>query len=558
MKAIHYKTLKYKILLVLTVLLISCNEFLEVVPKDRISDAVLWSDEIHADLFLNNVYAAIQGPFSTHDPAENCSDNSMNGVAGLPSQMIYAISAYTPSDIIRGWDWSVQSEWNYYDFIRRANVFIENVSENNTLSDEWKSERLAEARFLRAYFYSILFTHYGGVPIITKVLNYNTQGDEIFYPRSTAQETVQFIIDECEEIVNDLPLKTQAGRASRGAALALKGWIELYWASSLYNENNDTSRWAAAAETYKRIIDSEVYDLFPDYGDLFMEENNNNIEVIFDKPYLGGTPLGSSKEGLQGPAFSQEGILLSWGAINPTQELVDEYCMANGLPISHPESGYDPQNPYDNREKRFYQSIFYDGSEWLGETLIMKQGVGSPNATDLSSSNESTNTGYYTRKGMHSQYTASGHNALSSANFIIYRYAEILLGYAEAQNEAVGPDLSVYAAINQIRERSDLPPLETGMSQDDMRSAILRERRVELAFEEKRWYDLLRLKIAEDKLNIPSHAMVIERVGEEWVYNVVPAAGGDRIFHAEKNYVLPIPQSAIDRNPELTQNPNYN
>ena len=556
MKTIDYWIFKLGSLVALSIILYSCSDFLEVTPKDRISDAALWSNEIHADLFLNNVYAGIQGPFSTHYPGENWSDNSMNGVE-LTAQRLYAISAYTPSDILRGWDWSVQSEWNYYDFVRRANVFIENVSESNTLSEDWKNKRIAEARFLRAYFYSILATHYGGVPLITNVLNYSTQGEYIFTARSSIDETFQFIIDECGEIANVLPLKTDAGRASRGAALALKGWMELYWASPLYNENNDKTKWAAAAETYKKIMDLGVYDLFPDYGNLFLEDNNNNIEVIFDKPYVGNTPLGSSKTGLQGPAYSQDGAPLSWGALNPTQELVDEYSMANGLPISHPESGYDPQNPYENREKRFYQSIFYDGSEWLGEALIMKQGVGSPNATDLSSSNERTNTGYYSRKGMHPQYTVSGHNQLSSANFIIYRYAEVLLGYAEAQNETVGPDESVYNAINEVRERSDLPPLETGMSQEEMRSAIHRERRVELAFEEKRWYDLLRLKIAEEKLNGDLHAMVIKMVDNEWVYNVIPASGGERIFYPEKNYVLPIPQSAIDRNPKLVQNPNY-
>ena len=543
-------------LIALAIILFSCNEFLEVTPKDRISDAVIWSDEIHADLFLNNVYAGIQGPFGTHYPAENWSDNSMNGVA-LTAQTLYAISAYTPSDILRGWDWSVNSEWNYYDFIRRANVFIENVSKSNDLPEDWKDKRLAEARFLRSYFYSILVTHYGGVPIITNVLNYSTQGDEIFIQRNSVEETFQFIIDECGEIANDLPLKADAGRASSGAALALKGWIELYWASPLYNENNDKTRWTAAAETNKRIMELGVYDLFPDYGNLFMEENNNNIEVIFVKPYLGGTPLGSSKEGLHGPAYSQDGIALSWGAINPTQELVDEYSMENGLPISLPESGYDSQNPYENREKRFYQSVFYDGSEWLGETLIMKQGLGSPNATDLSSSNERTNTGYYSRKGMHPKYAVPAHNQLSSANFIIFRYAEVLLSYAEAQNEAVGPVESVYNAINQVRERSDLPPLRSGMSQDEMRTAIHRERRVELAFEEKRWYDLLRLRIAEEKLNGHLHAMVIEMKDGEWTYNVVPASGGERIFYPGKNYVLPIPQSAIDRNPKLVQNPNY-
>lgn len=542
--------------LMLILLVSSCEDFLDVTPKDRVSDAVLWTDQNNVELFLNRIYGGIQGPYGTHYPVENWSDNSMNGVE-LTEQILFAISGYTPSDNLHGYDWTIQREWNYYDLIRSTNLFIQNVSESNDLPADWKVGRLAEARFLRAYFYSILATYYGGVPIITDVLNYSTQGDDIFRPRNSAEETFKFIADECDAIADDLPVTNEPGRAGRGAALALKGWVELYWASPLYNGSNDKTRWAKAAATYQRVMDLGIYDLFPDYGSLFLEANNNNVEVIFDKPYLGGTALGSSKEGLQGPAFSDDGKLLSWGAINPTQELVDEYCMANGLPITDPDSGYDPQNPYVNREKRFYQSIVYDGSEWLGQTVTMKQGVGSPNATDLSSANERTNTGYYSRKGMDPQYAVPGHTQLGSANFIIFRYAEILLGYAEAQNEAVGPDLSVYEAVNKVRDRVDLPPLEEGMSQEDMRIAIQRERRVELAFEEKRWFDLLRLKIAEDKLNGYSHAMVIEMEGGEWKYNIVPAAGGQRIFYPDRNYVLPIPQSAIDRNSKLTQNPNY-
>ena len=231
--------------------------------------------------------------------------------------------------------------------------------------------------------------------------------------------------------------------------------------------------------------------------------------------------------------------------------------MANGLPIDDPNSGYDPQDPYSNREKRFYESLVYDGSEWAGAVIVMKQGVGSKNETDLASKNESTNTGYYIRKGLNPAYAINGNNRQNSANYIILRYAEVLLGYAEAQNEAVGPDQSVYDAINKVRARVDLPPLEEGLSQDEMREAIYQERRVELAFEDKRYFDLLRLKLAEEKLNGVMHAMLIEEVGGNVVYTVIPATQGEMVFHPEKNYLFPIPQSAIDRNPNLTQNPGY-
>ncbi|QEH42739.1 RagB/SusD family nutrient uptake outer membrane protein [Chitinophaga sp. XS-30] len=523
----------------------SCSKFLDVAPKDQVSDATLWSTTGNADLFLNDVYASVP-TLETGDPWENFSDNSMNGQAGRVSTNIYGPSIYTPSN--------APNRWGQYVNIRKANLFIEKVTAS-ALPDDWKALRLAEARFLRAYFYSILWMYHGGVPIITDVLNQNEQGDEVFRPRNTSQETFDFITAECAAIEPALPLTAESGRVTRGAVLALKGWCELFNAGALHNPANDPARWDLAATTFKKIIDLEHYDLFPDYNTLFFEENNNNIEVIFARQHLGGTSLANFRDGHIGPRFVRGG-LTGWGHVDPTQDLVDEYFMANGLPITDPASGYDPQNPYVNREKRFYQSIVYDGSEWLGDIMIMKQGVGSPNATDLNNSSISTRTGYYIRKGINPKY-ASAQNNGNSANWIIFRYAEILLGYAEAKNESSGPDETVYSAINDIRQRSDLGPLPDGLTKDEMRIAIHQERRVELAFEEKRLPDLLRLRLAEVKLNGPLHAIKIDLVGGNPVYTVVPAGGGMRVFYPEKNYFLPIPQSARDKNSKLEQNPHY-
>ncbi len=527
--------------------LASCSDFLEVTSKSQVSDATLWSSSGNADLFLNNVYSSLPGPFATDDPGENWTDNSMASRVGPASRNLMALSQYAPNNS--------PSHWGNYNSIRKANLFIEKVNASS-LPEDWKKQRLAEARFLRAYYYMLLWMYYGGVPVITDILNMTEQGDAVFRPRNTAEDTFRFITDECSAIANDLPLKSDAGRATRGAALTLKGWCELVWASPLYNTDNAAARWQTAAATNKQVMDLNAYSLFPDYNTLHFEENNGNSEVIFDKAYLGGTGLGGSREGLQGP-WRAGGIQRSWGNVNPTQELVDEYAMANGLTIDDPASGYNPQDPYKNREKRFYQSIIYDGSEWLGFEMVKKQGVGSPNATDLSDINEATNTGYSLRKGLNPTYAINGANRQNSASFIIFRYAEVLLSYAEAQNEASGPDQSVYDAVNKVRERSELPPLKQGLNKEEMREVIHRERRVELAFEEKRWYDLIRLRLAEKNLNGTLHGMVIENIGGTWTYRVVAAPGGQRTFYPEKNYFLPIPQAAIDRNTELSQNPNY-
>lgn len=546
-KSIHHILISIGLIFILG--LTSCEDFLEVTPKDQVTDNVLFESPENADLFLNHIYSGLQDPFNTSDVEENMTDNSISSSGFTFSRSVYSTSEYNASN--------PPSYWEQYTNIRNCNLFIERVSESD-LPEAWKTQRLAEARFLRAYSYHLLWTHYGGVPIITNVLDRNTQGDEIFRSRNTDAETFSFITDECAAIADDLPVEAEAGRASKGAALTLKGWCELFNASPLKNPSSDKSKWTLAAQTSKMVIDLEAYSLFPDYNTMFFEENNNNQEVIFARQYLGGTELGGSREGLQGPAYAGGTQLSYGGGPNPTQELVDEYLMANGLPISDPASGYDPQNPYLNREKRFYQSIVYDSALWLGFEMVMKQGLGSKNETDLSDSKDAvTRTGYYVRKGMNPKYSISGYNQLNSANFIIFRYAEVLLNYAEAQNEAIGPDESVYDAINQVRHRSELPPLPEGLSQDEMRIIIHRERRVELAFEEKRWYDLIRWKMAETKLNGTLNAMVIEEQNGKWVYTVTPAAGGLRIFYADKNYLYPIPQWAMDQNSKLEQNPNY-
>src|SRR5690606_12803808 len=193
-------------------------------------------------------------------------------------------------------------------------------------------------------------------------------------------------------------------------------------------------------------------------------------------------------------------------------ELIDEYAMANGLPISDPASGYNPQQPYKDREQRFYNDIIYDGSDWMGFESVYWTGSGSLNELDLNlvSTNRPA-TVYHLRKGIESEYYVNGWNYLSSANWVIIRFAEVLLSYAEAQNEAAGPDASVYDAINQVRARVELPPLQTGLSQDEMRTAIYRERRVELCFEDKRWLDLIRLRLAEDLIPGTVHTMKIEK-----------------------------------------------
>ncbi|GAA5224928.1 RagB/SusD family nutrient uptake outer membrane protein [Membranihabitans marinus] len=528
----------------------SCQDYLEVTPKSSVSETTLWSESGNAELFLNGIYGSIRGPIDFFDHGDNFTDNTISQYLWSNSRSRYVLGISDPSTT------SNLQQWNSYDKIRKCNVFISNI-ESSDIQGDWKKLRIAEARFLRAYFYSILWTSYGGVPIITDVLDRNEQGDEIFRARNSDAETFQFIVSECEAIVNDLPVDNGGSRASKGSVLTLQAWCELFNASPLKNEQNISDRWASAAATYKKVMDLNYYSLFPDRETLFYEANNNNSEIIFDKSYLGGTSIGNSRSGLQ-PIGVVGGTQNSWSGVNVTQELVDEYCMANGLPIDHPESGYDPQNPYHNREKRFYQDVIFDGAIFNGLPAVYRTGSGSLNELDLNFG--STNrpcTVYHPRKAIEEQYYVNGHNRLSSANWSIFRYAEVLLGYAEAQNEAVGPDASVYEAMNEIRARVDLPSLVEGLTQDEMRIAIHRERRVELCFEDKRWPDLIRLKIAHLRIPGPLHTMVIEEINGVKKFDVVETGGNNRAFDENKNYVLPIPQYVIDQNSKIDQNPGY-
>ena len=232
--------------------------------------------------------------------------------------------------------------------------------------------------------------------------------------------------------------------------------------------------------------------------DLWRESNEYNSEVIWDRQIVANVSgMGGSYERRGGPTYVL-GEYQTWGNYNPTQELVDEFKMANGLSIDDPMSGYDPQNPYHNREQRFYDFIVYDGAhyflDWMPrpDTIYTRIDETHPdpdktNQIDLAGNTDVGDSGYYQKKKLNPD-AAPGENA-SGQNYIFYRYAEVLLNYAEAQNEAAGPDQSVYDALNAVRNRSNLPDVEPGLTQEEMREVIRSERRVELCFEGKRYFD---------------------------------------------------------------------
>ena len=532
----------------------ACNKDpLSITPSTTLSDATVFGDTATAYLFLNDIYNQLNaGPWSSsftnlptevsNDPLDDYTDNATYGPAsGTLSSTLFDNDSYGPSATaqIFGPQWV-----NMYSYIRKCNLFMQKISAA-PFADASKKGMTAQARFLRAYFYKSLVDIYGGVPLITRVLDNSTQGDSIFYARSSYDSCVAFIQSECQLAAADLPV-TQTGinigRATKGAALALKGEEELY-----------AGKWKDAAATNQAVMKLAAYKLFPDFAGLFYANNENNSEVIFDIQYA---PNLRPKHINQYWGVVEVAKGAGWGDCDPTQELVDDFEFTDGKTAAQGSTVYDPAHPYTGREKRFYSSIIYDGSVWRGETIYTRKGIAN-NANEINTTGKSGNTGrsgYFVKKILDSTIGSVPGN-LDGTNFIVWRYAEVLLNYAEAQNEDAGPDQSVYDAVNKVRERAGQPDLPAGLSQADMRTRIRHERRIELAFEGKRFYDLMRWKTAQAVFSQPIHGMQVSGTGNNLTYQVITIR--NITFDPTKNYLQPIPQTVLDQNPKLTQNPNY-
>ncbi len=554
----------FLILALFAISLGSCkkDDFLSVAPKGILTDASTFSSQTNADLFVNNIYNRLPG-IQGSEVLDQWTDNSECGATNQEGAAKIRNNALTASNATGGpngiYDWGTN-----YTSIRACNVFLADAETSKGIySATWYAQRVAEVRFLRAFYYSQLFISYGGVPLITKPLN-NLDGSDIFTARSTIDSTLAFIEADCDAAAAVLPLKQTSadlGRATKGAALTLKGWIELFYASPLMNTTGDAAKWAKAASTNLSVINLGTHSLFNPAGsttafkDQFLAANNFNPEQIFVKAYALPSK-GHNREGTLGPVFVNGGQQ-AWGNLAPTQSLVDDYEMDNGKPISDPASGYNPQQPYVHRESRFYQSILYDSSLW--QNYLWTSRIGGNNQIDLGSTSDITNTGYNGRKTL--DESILGQTSLgtspNTSNYQYFRYAEVLLSYAEAQNEAVGPDASVYSAVNAVRVRVALPELPAGLSQANMRVNIRRERRLELTFEDKRWNDIRRWDITVKGpavLNTPEYGMVITKSGNTTIYT--PTIVFQNRFSEYKNF-LPIPQSILSQNPKLVQNTGY-
>ena len=529
----------------------ACGEdVLDVKPTTFVSNEAIFTEQGMIDQYLANIYGNQLCAFNRRGDLYNIPAFSHIDLATDDGngKIDAAIQMFNDGSITPGFTPFTEETWTVnYLIIRRAGEFIEgivNVSDD-ILDEDTRNAYEGEARFLRAFAYFQLVQMFGGVPLIKSPQALDDP--DINLPRSSTDDVFNFIVEECDLASPNLDVAPVSGHASRGAALALKARALLYQASPLFNPGGGATRWQAAADAAEAVMDLGVYDLFDDYRGLFLAANEGNIEVIYDRQF--GFPQSvHTIQATWGMWFTFDAG--TWGGFSPTQDIVDAYEMTNGLPIDDIASGYDENNPYANRDSRLANTIVYNGSTWRGNVVGFYVGGNA----DV---NKEVNCGYGLKK--FDEEIPIGTNFYDGSyaqenNWIYFRYAEILLNYAEAQNEAVGPDQSVHNAVNEVRGRAGQPDLPAGLSQAEMRERIWNERRVELVYEEHRFFDVRRWGKGVDIFGAPIHeAHIVDNNDGTYTYTYPEK---ETRTYSQKFDFLPIPLTEIEKNPNLT-NPGW-
>lgn len=560
-------------------LLTSCvKDYLNRVPEIALDEETVFSDPTLTSQFADNAYN-----FLINDYAR------LNGHRGITGQFSDEAVSSNNDVAIR-----TINQGTYHDHYERGGesindikdvysrcyqgIRIANVVLSKTVTVPWPSDGVLRTRvegemhFLRAFFYFELTKRFGGVVLMKEAFAAN---DDIDFPRNSYDECVDFMLQDLETAEGKLELDYPAGdygRATKGAAMALRARVLLYAASPLHNPDNNQAKWAAAADAAKKVIDLGKYTL---EGTSYEEILNypQSDEYIMIKPR---NPRGNN-DGIIVDFAMSPGSGGTQGTLNPTQNHVDLYEVVQHANPADPASpivssaplvngaapGYDSQKPYQNRDPRFYSNIIYNDMPWQGRRIDMysqRTGLG---YDYISGNTNYTVTCYYSKKMWPEVYkrNVSGSTLI---NFIFFRYGEVLLNYAEAMNEAYGPDavpagytLSARQAIQQIRNRVGMPSLPSGLNKDEMRARVRNERAVELAFEDFRWYDILRWR-AEELVSQPMYGMrVVKNANGTFTYTPTELTSSYQKVHEPYMDLYPIPRSEIYKSKHLTQNPGW-
>ena len=576
--------------LALTGAVTSCSDFLDKEYDASLSDDKVFNNENETKGFLANIYTNLPDGFAplTDDQFTGASRDAMTDNAvtswGLHYYTKIGSDGYTAADHPLLGQWNV----NLYG-IRKCNQFMKNAKssvvgnaatngDDNHLYDRY----MAEARLLRAIFHFDLICWFGDCPIITEVFEVTS---DMNISRTPAADALKWVADECQAIIDEghLPFyyanqSTNWGRVSSAVAYALKSRALLYRASPLNNSGNNAGWWADAAKAARDFLTAndnagKPYSLYNTGNvnqDVYQESVMNpilNPEIILsrsvwttnqvEKVFL---PVGFT------------GKFSAAGRTNPTQNFVDCFEMADGKTIDDPTSTYNDQKPFDNRDPRLAQLVFYHGMTWgraddsEQRQLDMSSNEGGA-GVDYNSSMGGTYTGYYLKKWVNNISCKQGETY--PHGWPIFRFTEMLLNAAEAVNEAEGPGTALQY-INQIRSRAGMPNYPGSLSQAQLRDRIRNERRIELSFEDHRMWDVRRWKLYDGitqsgETSLPRYQQVLNLYGVKitgtktapvFTYGRAETVFS-RTFNTPKNYVFPIPANEVKRAPNLKQNPGW-
>ncbi len=516
------------LLLIVSVAVVSCDDMFRDEPNDKLSEETIWDKEQLVNEYILPWYRNMDNGFSTYVTT------LMKGLGReyepwYGDQLTVGKKEWYQGDygdILKSSQQEIttrgRSTWSkYYTQITSINKLLEN--QHKMVDGAHKTRVLGEAHFFRAYYYYLLLRMYGAPLLITRTFDPLT--DNVKFPRASYAETVRFIADEADKAAVLLDKTNSAdneGRPTKGTAIMLKGKT-FFWASGVKYQNaakdylgfpDDRSMEMldSAAAAYDRVMALNVYNLMPingtthseivsGYRNIFLTKNSE--ESIWEVQH---SDDGNFDTGF-GHKLDREASAPYFGATvaayNPTQNHVDEYVMINGKAINESGSGYDKNNPYENRDYRFYANVLYDGAQWRGHTMDLHyttvdgEDVAGEDLTPYGSSTTAAvcRTGYYMAKFLNeSQVIDNDLVYASSQNCIIWRYAELLLDYAEIdfKNGRTGDAMD---KLNMIRRRVHMPEYTT-ITWDN----IMNERRVELAFEKTTYWDFLRYGTAEEKM----------------------------------------------------------
>jgi len=585
----------------------SCSKnSLNVSPTDQFSDASVWKDASLIQTFVNNIYDGIPMGFSNIMMASYSDESMYNADFGTsnvtkslitPSDLSLFDSKYWTSNRTRQMNW----EWGY-KFIRAANVFFSKI-ESAPVDDAVKKEYKGEVHFLRAFLYHNLVSVYGGVPIITKAY---TLEDSFAVPRNTYADCIDFITSECDSAALLLPLTQSTadlGRATKGAALALKSRVLLYAASDFYNDaswasgyghpelisyvgGDRVARWQAAKDAAKAVIDLGAYSLYQpspasaadaqkNYGDIFLQTGTS--EDIFLKYFT--IKFNWNWDGYNPGLYNQPNGYHCWGSNTPLGQLVDAYEMSDGTKFDW-TNPTQAANPYLNRDPRFYASILYEGAQWrqrpadispsdpqgIIQTAFWEKWNGTTSSMDVIAGLDTRKSPFENWNGTYSGYylkkfidpTIDAQNFKQTQPWRHIRYSEILLNYAEACI-ALNQEAEAKTYINMIRTRAYMPDItESGQALVDR---YRHERQIEMAYEDQRFFDVRRWLIADkaytDAMGVePRYKMdpTTHITATTPTYTVIDIQ--ERAWNP-RFYLLPISLDEINRNNKLIQNPLY-